>query len=394
MDAIKSVNIEIRIEKAAFGGDGIATVDGKICFVEGVLPGETVIARVVQNKKNFCRAKLVKILEPSPFRVPAPCPYIDACGGCQYQHVSYPEELRIKEDQVREIITRISGDGNVVKSIVPSSADYGARNSVTLHRTQKESAKPQRLGFVGRDNKTVLPIDNCLLADSRLKDIFRASFLLKKGVDKVRLRVSATDQIVSDQEDVFMRIPLGGKNLVVHSKGFFQNNLPVADRLARLVGEWTRQAAPGVFFDLFAGVGTFGLLAAPQVPKVIFIEENKDNLDALRMNVAESDLREGQVIHGRAEKVFESIFPKYREEKTMVCVDPPRSGLEGAITQFLSGEGRAHSLVYISCDLATLARDLKILLRTGGYRLAQVIPFDMFPRTKHIEIATLLTADH
>ncbi len=136
-------NVEIEIVRSAFGGDGIGTLEGKTWFVEGALPGETVIARVLQDKKSYVRAHVVKVLVPSEGRVTPPCPYVERCGGCQYQHVSYEEELRLKEAQLRDFFGRSLGAADsVIRPIRRSPGEYGSRNSVTLHRTRSEDTDP------------------------------------------------------------------------------------------------------------------------------------------------------------------------------------------------------------------------------------------------------------
>ena len=382
-------NIEIKIEKPAFGGDGIGHVEGKACFVEGALPGETVIAKVLQDKKNFIKAKTIKVLEASPFRVEPPCPYYGVCGGCQYQHVTYEEELRINESQVREMAVRLGLAGDLVTPISHSSKDYHYRNSVTLHRSTQKGPQAGSLGFIGSDNKSVIPIKNCLLVDERLSPLFQAKFNLKKGTDRVGFKLSHQGEVVSDAEDRFIRVRIGQAEFLVHSKGFFQNNLAVTKLLTEKVKEWVGAIKPDLFYDLFSGVGTFSLLSAPDVKKIICVEESKASIDALRMNVSEQGNTKAEIIQGRAEKVFPKIFV-HGHERAMVCLDPPRQGTERELAEFLRACESLNSLVYVSCDLATLSRDLRIILDDGHYEVKEIAPFDMFPRTKHIETAVLL----
>ncbi len=382
-------NIEIKIEKPAFGGDGIGHVEGKACFVEGALPGETVIAKVLQDKKNFIKAKTVKVLESSPFRVEPPCPYYGVCGGCQYQHVSYAEELRIKESQVREMAVRLGLPGDLVKSIAHSSKDYRYRNSVTLHRSTQKGPQADSLGFIGCDNHSVIPIKDCLLVDERLSPLFQAKFNLKKGLDRVGFKLSYQGELVSDAEDRFIRVKIGQAEFLVNSKGFFQNNLAVTALLTEKVKEWVGAMNPDVFYDLFSGVGTFSLLSAGNVKKIVCVEESKASIDGLRMNFSEQGKTKAEIIQGRTEKVFPKIFVQ-GQGRVMVCLDPPRQGTERELAEFLRACENIDSLVYVSCDLATLSRDLQIILNSGHYEIKEIAPFDMFPRTKHIETAVLL----
>jgi len=155
--------------------------------------------------------------------------------------------------------------------------------------------------------------------------------------------------------------------------------------------KFTRQL-PDYFFDLYAGVGTFSFLSAKKVPHVICIEESPASLQALRMNASEKSRGKMDIVEGSVEKAFPLEFGHERTGKTMLCLDPPRAGLDKSLAHFLARTGGIAAIAYVSCDPATLVRDLKILLADDRYDLKAVIPFDMFPRTKHIEVAALLTA--
>ncbi|HTL71264.1 MAG TPA: TRAM domain-containing protein [Candidatus Eisenbacteria bacterium] len=384
-------NLEIEIQRLAFGGEGVGFVEGKACFVEGALPGETVIAHILQDKKNFMKARAIKVLAPSASRVTPPCAWIETCGGCQYQHVSYAEELKLKEAQVREVMERSLGlPRDVFRSIRSDGREYRYRNSVTVHRTQKDDRRPQALGFVGRDNRTRVAVADCLLVDERLAPVFAARGPLKKGVERVSFKLSEKSEIVSDLEETFPRIRIGSQSLLASSRGFFQNNLGVTALLAAQVGEWVDETKPSSFFDLYAGVGTFSFLSAPSVASVFCVEESPESLQALRMNRAERSRHSLEIIEGRSEKAFPLVWDRRGEGRAMICLDPPRAGLERELAEFLGARTDASAIVYVSCDLATLVRDLKIILDAGRYVVAEAVPFDMFPRTRHIEIAVLL----
>ena len=383
--------IELTINKIAFGGDGIASLNGKTCFVEGALPGEKVTAGIIQEKKNFLKAKLVKILESSSHRISPPCPYIEHCGGCQYQHVAYSEELRLKLIQLQEILGRtLQIPASRIEPMVVSGKDYGYRNSITLHRTSEESRKPQALGFIGSDNHSKVAVKDCLIADDRFKPLFQRKVLLKKNIEKISFKLSEKGEIFSDQDDLFLRVSVSGQSLLVHSKGFFQNNLGVTELLVEKISQWVGQSNGRIFFDLYAGVGTFSFLSANTVQKIYCIEENPYSVHALRMNKEERKLTTMEIIAGRVEKAFPVVFEKEKNTRSLVFMDPPRQGIEQKLASYLSGEGVPDVLIYLSCDPSTLVRDLKIILSKGCYEIETIVPFDMFPRTKHIETAVLL----
>lgn len=396
-------NLEIEVQSVAFGGEGIGHVDGKTCFVEGGLPGETVIVQVTQEKRNFLRSRVLKVLDPSPMRLSPPCPYVETCGGCQYQHVSYGEELRLKEDQVRSILSRALGEeaGGAIEKIRHAGREYRTRNSVTLHRTSRDPAREQPLGFVGRDNKSVVSVRDCLLADERLSEVFQTRVRMRAGGDRATFRLGADGRIASDFTETFPRVRLpspqragavagvGDRELIVSSQGFFQNNLAVTALAADEIRRWVESLKPAVFFDLFSGVGTFAFLSGTSVPAVVCIEENPASLRALRMNREEHRRPDFEIIEGRVEKAFPIVFSGKRRERAVLCLDPPRGGLDPELARFLSGQSEFLGIAYVSCDPTTLARDLKILT-SGPLRLERAVPFDMFPRTKHIETVAFL----
>ncbi len=156
--------------------------------------------------------------------------------------------------------------------------------------------------------------------------------------------------------------------------------------------EWTAAFAPESFFDLYAGAGTFGVLAAPRSSKIYCIEENPSNVQALLMNKKEKGLDTLEVIQGRVEKVFPELFGRLKPPRPLVFLDPPRQGLSPALVKYLTQEKGGGALIYVSCDPSTLARDLRPLTASGHWTVESVVPFDMFPRTKHIEVAVFMKA--
>lgn len=373
----------LKIDKLIYGGEGLGFLNGKACFVPGALPGETVEIELLQSKKNFSRARLIKIVEPSPARTEAPCRYVEDCGGCQYQHVSYEEELKWKGIQVREYLARnlkISED--LVKPPVGSSNPYHYRNSVTVHRAMGE-----KTGFFSEDNQNVLPVENCFLADERLAPAFKTNWYGIKT--KMTYRLSAEGETVTDLQEKIFPIKVGRKLIYTSSKSFFQNNLEVTAQIGKALAAWVKKINPLVFVDLYSGVGTFSVLAAGSVKKIVCVEESRHSDAALQMNLDHLGIPH-EILRGSVETLFADYCRRNPLEKPFIFVDPPRTGMVPQAAEFLSRQKETGALAYLSCHLGTLARDLGTLLKGGNYRVEQVIPFDMFPRTKHIEILTLL----
>ena len=386
------MSIELQIQKIAFGGEGIGFINGKTCFVEGVLPGEKVLVKVLQDKKNFLRAKLLKVLTPSSYRLDPPCSYVKHCGGCQYQHISYEEELRIKETQAKEILNRVAGiPENLVRPIRGSNRDYEYRNSVTLHISKPKGRKNKPVvGFIARDNKSVVPIKNCLIADQRFLPVFGAGLKLKENRGKITLKLSEKGEIFSDAAEKFFKVKIGEETLLASSLGFFQNNLYVTELLVNQVRAWLKSIRPKTFFDLYSGVGTFSFLCAKDTGEIYCVEDSPASLDALRMNKEGRKFNHLKILAGSVEKIFPKLWEEKKHNHSVVLADPPRQGMAPELTRYLSSRNDIDNLIYISCDPVTCARDLKIILGQGNFEVKEIIPWDMFPKTKHIELSVLL----
>jgi tRNA/tmRNA/rRNA uracil-C5-methylase (TrmA/RlmC/RlmD family) len=385
------MDIELKIEKVVFGGDGLGFVDGKACFVESALPGEKVLARILTDKPNFMKAKLLRVLEASPHRIYPSCPYIERCGGCQYQHLPYIEELKWKELQVRESFSQtFKGEEIPILPIQCGAKEYGYRNSITIHRTTEKNNKPQRLGFIGRDNYSKVLIDYCMLADERLKEIFTAEHKLNRTEEKRGFKLDEKGRIFTSDEERLYRVKVGGRSLWTSSLGFFQNNIEVTELIAKKLSEYLEVLKPVRFLDLYAGVGTFPLLAASGVPEIHCFEDSPHSTGCLRRNVQELGFPLAGIFAGKVEKTFPRFIAKSPKPGTLVFMDPPRMGIASSLADFLAKEDVGENIFYLACDLQILLRDLRQILAAGRYKIREVTPFDMFPRTKHIEVLVWL----
>ncbi len=386
------MDIELKIEKLVFGGDGLGFVDGKVCFVEGALPGEKILARILSDKPNFMKAKLIRVLEPSPQRIHPPCPYIERCGGCQYQHLPYAEELRWKEFQVRESFTQtFKAEEIPILPIQYGAKEYGYRMSITIHRTTEKNNKPQRLGFIGHDNHSKVLIDYCMLADERLREIFTVEHRLNRREEKRAFKLDEKGRIFTSDEEKLYRVGVGGRSLWTSSMGFFQNNLEVTELIAKKLASYIATINPARFLDLYAGVGTFPILAARDVPEIHCFEDNPYSTGCLRRNIKELELPLAGIFSGKVEKTFPRFILQHTKPGTLVFMDPPRQGIASSLADFLAKEDVGENIFYLACDLQILLRDLRQILTTGRYKVREVIPFDMFPRTKHIEVLAWLS---
>lgn len=378
--------MQIKIEKLAYGGNGISRIDGKICFVQNALPGETVEIEILNDKKNFIEARAIKIETPSPARETPPCPYYGSCGGCQYQHMSYAEELRWKEIQIREHLQKqMPLDEKVFLPIVANDSPYNYRNHITLHRAQNG------WGFVDEDNESTIAIQSCLIAKKELNDWIAAASHEPRAThhDRITARCGAGDKVTTSAEDIFFNVPMGPVRLRTHSRCFFQNNLPMTVKIGEKLRAIYEAAQPEHFWDLYSGVGTFTALVNPRKSQVLCVESHPQGIDALEMNLKNLGLA-AEIAPEPVEDCLADILHEPRMGPVMALIDPPRQGLEPRALNALLAGPAPDTLAYLSCHMGALTRDLKAL-SSGGYRIKSVQAFDMFPRTKHIETLAILT---
>ena len=358
------------IDDIAFGGEGVARLEDFVIFIPFVIPGEQVEAEIMEVKKRFARARLIKVLKPSAERVEAQCPYFGECGGCQYQHMAYEKQLRIKHKQVTDLFQRIGGLAQTeVEPVVPCPNPYGYRNRIMIRSQWDKYKQGLNIGFIRYDNRLVVDIDQCPIAEPVLNDQIRQvrAHPPPKGGLKVVLRVA----------------PEGWE---VPQDSFFQNNFHLLPALVEVARERIRSSGVRHLVDVYCGVGFFSLELAGLVEDFVGIELDDRAIRAARHNAARRNISNGEFVTGRAEDVLSQLLRRFPAEETAVILDPPRKGCAKETLALLRELGLAQ-ILYISCHPATLARDLGLLTTDGAYRISRVTPLDMFPQTQHVECA-------
>jgi len=344
------------------------TPDTLVVFVPFVLVGETVEVEITELKKNFARARLLQILTPSPERVDPQCRYFGACGGCQYQHISYAEQLRMKHKQIADLFERVGKlPREVVAPVIGCPQPYGYRNRIMIRSQWNGPAKKLEIGFIRVDNKFVEDITECKIAEPSLNEQIthvRANPPPKGGI-KVVLRVQ----------------PEGWE---VPKDSFFQNNFFLLPKLVETVREALQAGGSRHLIDLYCGVGFFGIEAAGVVDSFVGVEYDKLAIAAARQNAASRKINNGGFVAAKVEDILPELLQKFSAEKTAVILDPPRKGCWPETLELLR-QTRPAQVIYVSCHPATMARDLNILCADGVFELARVQPLDMFPQTQHVE---------
>ena len=360
--------LSLTIHDIAFGGEGVGRIEQMVVFVPFVITGETVEAEITEVKKNFARAKLLRVLTPSPQRVEPECRYFGACGGCQYQHMDYAEQLRMKHKQISDLFERVGRiSPQVVQPVLPCPAPYGYRNRIMIRSQWNGREKKLEIGFIRADNKFVEDIEECRIAEPALNEQIkevRANPPPKGGI-KVVLRVQP-------------------ENWEVPRDSFFQNNFFLLPKLVETVRTFVKMGGARHLIDLYCGVGFFGIETADAVDSFVGVEYDQPAIGAARKNLETRKIRNGEFISAKVEEVLPELLQRFSPEKTTVILDPPRKGCWPATLELLR-QTRPAQVIYVSCHPATMARDLNILCGDGVFNLAQVQPLDMFPQTQHVE---------
>jgi 23S rRNA (uracil1939-C5)-methyltransferase len=351
--------VDLKIEDIAFGGKGVARDDGKAVFIPFTIDGELVSAKITREKKQFAEAEIVDLREKSPHRVEPPCPYFGRCGGCAYQHIDYAHQLEIKSRQVRDVLQRIGKLKDVpVQAMVPSPLTYGYRNRVTVH------AENGVIGYFRRDSHRLIDVERCPI-----------------GMDEVNRELAELRS---------QRVRDGHYTLRARSgpRVFSQTNDGVANALRDLIVE-LMPANQELLIDAFCGAGFFAKALVDKFERIIGIDWDRFAIAAAKENATSKET----YIAGNIEEELRSLdltaLSSQVSTRLMLIVDPPAVGLSASLRQSIVDLAPA-TLIYVSCNPATLARDLVDLQQR--FEVESVTPLDMFPQTAEIEVVAQLQA--
>lgn len=358
----------LQIEDVAFGGEGVGRVEGFVIFVPFVLVGETVEVELTEVKKSFARARLLRVIAPSPDRVAPRCSHFGACGGCQYQHVAYPAQLRLKHKQVADLFQRIGGfDPDVVAEVVPCPQPYGYRNRIMIRSQWNKPEQRLNIGFVRWDCGLVENVRRCEIAEPALNEQILQVWAHPPPKGGIK---------------VVLRIPPEGWEVPPDS--FFQNNFFLLPELVNVVRGRLRSSGARNLVDVYCGVGFFAIELAGELERCAGVEYDQRAIQAARRNAAARGRGNCAFTAGRVEEHLPGLLADFSPAQTAVILDPPRKGCSPASLQLLR-DVRPAQVIYVSCHPATMARDLNALCRDGVFDLVTVVPLDMFPQTQHVE---------
>ena len=347
------VTRELKIEDVAFGGKGVARDEGKAVFIPFTIDGEWVSAKIVRGKKQFAEAELVDVRESSLHRVKPECPYFGRCGGCSYQHIDYEHQLTLKFRQVRDVLRHIGKLADVpMRPIIPSPFSYRYRNRITVH------AQEGVVGFFRRESHRLIDIEACPIARPEVNDAL----------------VDLRSRRVEDGHYTLRAEP--------GPRVFSQANDAVADALRNLIARLI-PSGQELLVDAYCGAGFFTKTLLEKFERIIGIDWDKFAIEAARENATVKET----YLAGDVEEQLQRVLKTSPPAKTTVIVDPPATGLAENARRVIVDLAPA-TLIYVSCNPATLARDLKEMQER--LTIESVTPLDMFPQTAEIEVVTHL----
>jgi 23S rRNA (uracil1939-C5)-methyltransferase len=379
------VELEVEIERIIPGGLGLAHADGKTVFVSLAAPGDRVRARVEREQGNVLFASIQEILTPSLVRIEPPCPYFGRCGGCDFQQLTYEAQLAAKSEMIRDCLRRIARLENVPDIVVtPSPNEWRYRMRAMWQIDQDE----QRIGYYERGSRRVCDVVDCAVLrpelQARLEEV-RATEWSQFPPDLKHLDVVAGEEGVSfapafaNFQTRELSLSIRGEVYRYNAEGFFQINPSL---LGPLIEFALGDAAGESALDLYSGVGLFTLPLSRQFQRVTAVEANPVAVRFARRNLQDTDAR---VIAAGVADWFRNATLRHVD---FVLLDPPRAGAESAVIKGIL-DLHPPQISYVSCDPATLARDLKKLL-AGGYTIHSIRGFDLFPQTHHVETVVRL----
>lgn len=373
-------------------GECIADVDGFAVHVFGGVPGEQVVAEVARCFRERAVARVVEVLTPSPERVAPPCPYFWPCTGCQWQHIRYDHQLALKQGAIAEALAPQIGPTLRALPLwptLPSPQLLGYRNHARF-----TVGPAGAVGFVNSATRNFVHVGRCLLMHPAINQTLGALQGNSAETSQVSVRYgeNTSELLVQPKlKSTAVAVPTGqetyheelfGRSLRVASPSFFQVNTQQTERLIHLLRAQLSPRKDEMLVDAYAGVGTFSVLLAPFVRRVVGIEESASAIKDAQENAR--DLPNVRFLLGKTEAVLAGL----NERPDVVVLDPPRTGCHPDALAAVISQAPA-KVVYVSCEPETLARDLNALL-AGPYRLAALYPVDMFPQTHHVECVAVL----
>ncbi len=333
------------------------------------------------------------------------CPVFGVCGGCAYQDLPYEEELeRKKEYLVNLFRNQLPASADLIEEVVPSPEPYHYRHRLDI-AVRKTKSGEFLLGFQEADRHRMVPIESCAIAREEISDFIPelkkeaqarwpegyriANLVVKTGADGRVVWGGIGRRSLALKKEDYLWTEIRGKNIFYSLDTFFQANLSILPALMDRIDALAALDAKTLFFDLYAGVGLFGIVFADRVGKVVMVEEGTSSIELARYNTAYHALPYVEILPEKVENVLPLYLHTAQWERRVALLDPPRKGLSPEALECLIRSKNLTSLFYLSCSPESLCRDLRVF-HEGGWSIETIVPFDFFPKTRHLETLVLL----
>lgn len=394
--------MQYKIEKLDNFGRGISHINNKIVFISDALEDEVVDATTTYSNKKFDEAKVNEIIKVSRMRIKPICPYFDICGGCNLLHMNYDDQLKFKYNKVKDIIFKYLKEDIKVNDVIYSN-QFNYRNKASFEVKEK-------LCYKMRKSTNLVDINYCYLLDNNINDIVHVlNNLNLKNINNITIRtgeedimviisgnptqeiidalkekarsIYVNDKLVYGRSNIVSKI--GNYEFFVSDKSFFQVNKYNVKNLYDKVLEYAELTGNENILDLYCGTGTIGIYLSKYAKSVIGIEVNEQAIFDANVNKNKNNIENISFICDTTSNINNIV----NNDFDVIIVDPPRSGLDKNTINFLINS-KAKRIVYVSCDIMTLVRDLNILKQ--DYDIREITPVDMFPNTYHVETVCIL----
>ena len=398
-----------KIERLDHQGRGITYINGKIAFVKDTLPGEEIELKIIKENSKLIEAEPTSFLKESQLRVKELCPYYKECGGCNLLHMSYEEQIKYKQSKIVDIMKKYADiNSEVIKQIVPCDRQFHYRNKVTLKVEEK-------LGYFKEKTYELIPIEKCLLVNDKINEIIKIlngytdlssikEVVIKSFTDKETMLIiylqedeinenlldylsKHVDNIIvyDNNKKMIKRIGKGNiiaklkeKQFKIGANSFFQVNMEQTLKIYDKIAEYLSKIEDSTVLDLYCGVGSIGLYSVSNYAKLIGVEIVPEAIENAKTNAELNSMENTKFLVGDTKTIL--MHSNYKADT--IIVDPPRAGLDKRVIEDIK-KINPNMLIYLSCDPITLARDLKLL--SDLYNVEELIPYDMFPNTHHVE---------
>lgn len=446
----KNDKYEVEIINNGFEGEGVAKIDNFTIFIKGAIKGEKCKILIEKVNKSYAFGKLLEVVEVSGNRVEADCKTYKRCGGCSLRHIKYEETLNIKRDIVQNLVNKTIEKKIIINNVIGMREPYHYRNKLQYPIGKDKNNVPVMGVFANRTHE-IIPVEKCLIqnkeAEKVAKEIFRfikennisiynektrkgaiRHIIVKIGVktneimciivsndekfeaeeklvDTIKTRCPKVRTIIKNINSRNTNVILGNKNIILYGDGyiydklgdytfkisaqsFYQTNPIQTEVLYNKAIEFAKLDKEDVLCDLYCGIGTIGIFASREVRKVYGIEIVEEAVEMAKENAQINNVENIEFIAGDVEKAFKELVEERNIKPTAIIVDPPRRGLDEVTINKINELG-VKKLVYVSCNPATMVRDMRILEKQ--YEVVEIQPVDMFPYTSHVECCSVLS---